>query len=56
MTLAGKTVVVLGAGRSGRAAAALALREGATVHAHDAADISTTVVCVVSSRVTCSGE
>ena len=38
MTLAGKTVVVLGAGRSGRAAAALALREGATVHAHDAAD------------------
>ncbi len=38
MTLAGKTVVVLGAGRSGRAAAALALREGAAVHAHDAAD------------------
>jgi UDP-N-acetylmuramoylalanine--D-glutamate ligase len=38
MSLAGKTVVVLGAGRSGRAAAALALHEGATVHAHDAAD------------------
>ena len=38
MTLAGKTVVVLGVGRSGRAAAALALREGASVHAHDAAD------------------
>jgi UDP-N-acetylmuramoylalanine--D-glutamate ligase len=38
MTLAGKTVVVLGAGRSGRAAAALALREGAAVHAHDTAD------------------
>jgi UDP-N-acetylmuramoylalanine--D-glutamate ligase len=38
MTLTGKSVVVLGAGRSGRAAAALALREGAVVHAHDAAD------------------
>lgn len=38
MTLTGKSVVVLGAGRSGRAAAALALREGADVHAHDAAD------------------
>jgi UDP-N-acetylmuramoylalanine--D-glutamate ligase len=38
MTLAGKTVVILGAGRSGRAAAALALREGASAHAHDAAD------------------
>jgi UDP-N-acetylmuramoylalanine--D-glutamate ligase len=38
MTLSGKSVVVLGAGRSGRAAAALALREGADVHVHDAAD------------------
>lgn len=37
MSLAGKIVVILGAGRSGRAAAALALREGATVHVHDAA-------------------
>ncbi|MCW1884836.1 UDP-N-acetylmuramoyl-L-alanine--D-glutamate ligase [Luteolibacter flavescens] len=36
MTLSGKIVVVLGAGRSGRAAAALALREGAEVHVHDA--------------------
>jgi UDP-N-acetylmuramoylalanine--D-glutamate ligase len=38
MTLSGKSVVVLGAGRSGRAAAALALREGAEVHVHDAAE------------------
>ena len=37
MSLAGKNVVILGAGRSGRAAAALALREGAGVHVHDAA-------------------
>ncbi|MEK7951367.1 UDP-N-acetylmuramoyl-L-alanine--D-glutamate ligase [Luteolibacter soli] len=37
MTLSGKSVVVLGAGRSGRAAAGLALREGAEVHVHDAA-------------------
>ncbi|WP_193213417.1 UDP-N-acetylmuramoyl-L-alanine--D-glutamate ligase [Luteolibacter marinus] len=37
MTLTGKNVVILGAGRSGRAAAALAVREGATVHVHDAA-------------------
>ncbi len=37
MTLTGKNVVILGAGRSGRAAAALALREGAEVHVHDAA-------------------
>jgi UDP-N-acetylmuramoylalanine--D-glutamate ligase len=37
MSLSGKTVVVLGAGRSGRAAAGLALREGAEVHVHDAA-------------------
>ncbi|WP_367875020.1 UDP-N-acetylmuramoyl-L-alanine--D-glutamate ligase [Luteolibacter sp. Populi] len=36
MSLQGKTVLVLGAGRSGRAAAALALREGATVRVHDA--------------------
>ncbi len=36
MSLYGKTVVILGAGRSGRAAAALALREGATVRVHDA--------------------
>ena len=37
MSLSGKSVVVLGAGRSGRAAAGLALREGAEVHVHDAA-------------------
>jgi UDP-N-acetylmuramoylalanine--D-glutamate ligase len=37
MTLHGKTVVILGAGRSGRAAAALALREGATVSVYDEA-------------------
>jgi UDP-N-acetylmuramoylalanine--D-glutamate ligase len=37
MKLTGKQVVVLGAGRSGRAAAALALREGAIVSVHDAA-------------------
>lgn len=37
MTLSGKIVVVLGAGRSGRAAAALALREGAQVHVYDEA-------------------
>ncbi len=37
MTLSGKHVAILGAGRSGRAAAALALREGARVSAWDAA-------------------
>jgi UDP-N-acetylmuramoylalanine--D-glutamate ligase len=37
MTLSGKHVAVLGAGRSGRAAAALALREGACVSVYDAA-------------------
>jgi len=36
MTLAGKIVTILGAGRSGRAAAALALREGASVPVWDA--------------------
>jgi UDP-N-acetylmuramoylalanine--D-glutamate ligase len=39
MSLAGKHVAILGAGRSGRAAAALALREGATVSAWDAAGV-----------------
>jgi UDP-N-acetylmuramoylalanine--D-glutamate ligase len=39
MTLAGKHVAILGAGRSGRAAAALALRAGATVSAWDAASL-----------------
>ncbi len=38
MSLHGKKVVILGAGRSGRAAAALALREGAEVRVHDTAD------------------
>ncbi|MGB6222232.1 UDP-N-acetylmuramoyl-L-alanine--D-glutamate ligase [Haloferula sp.] len=37
MNLAGKTVTVLGAGRSGRAAVALALRGGARVRVFDAA-------------------
>nr|MCU0781349.1 UDP-N-acetylmuramoyl-L-alanine--D-glutamate ligase [Akkermansiaceae bacterium] len=37
MTLAGKQVAILGAGRSGRAAAALALREGARVAVWDQA-------------------
>ncbi|MEO5711874.1 MAG: UDP-N-acetylmuramoyl-L-alanine--D-glutamate ligase [Luteolibacter sp.] len=37
MNLTGKHVAILGAGRSGRAAAALALREGATVSAWDTA-------------------
>jgi len=37
MNLAGKHVAILGVGRSGRAAAALALREGATVSAWDSA-------------------
>ncbi len=41
MSLANQTIVILGAGRSGRAAAALALREGASVHVYDqAAEIS----------------
>ena len=38
MDLTGKHVAILGVGRSGRAAAALALREGARVSAWDAAD------------------
>ena len=37
MTLTGKHIAILGAGRSGRAAAALALREGATVSVWDLA-------------------
>lgn len=37
MSLSGKSVIVLGAGRSGRAAAGLAVREGAQVSVHDAA-------------------
>ena len=37
MNLTGKHVAILGVGRSGRAAAALALREGATVSAWDSA-------------------
>ena len=37
MSLTGKHVAILGAGRSGRAAATLALREGARVSAWDAA-------------------
>lgn len=37
MDLAGKHIAILGAGRSGRAAAALALREGARVSAWDSA-------------------
>jgi UDP-N-acetylmuramoylalanine--D-glutamate ligase len=37
MTLTGKHLAILGVGRSGRAAAVLALREGASVSAWDAA-------------------
>jgi len=37
MSLSGKHVVILGAGHSGRAAAALALREGASVSVYDVA-------------------
>lgn len=36
MNLQNKHIIILGAGRSGRAAAALALREGAVVSVHDA--------------------
>jgi UDP-N-acetylmuramoylalanine--D-glutamate ligase len=39
MSLSGKHVAILGVGRSGRAAAALALREGATVSAWDKAGV-----------------
>ncbi len=39
MELTGKHVAILGVGRSGRAAAALALREGARVSAWDRADV-----------------
>jgi UDP-N-acetylmuramoylalanine--D-glutamate ligase len=39
MDLTGKHVAILGVGRSGRAAAALALREGARVSAWDRADV-----------------
>lgn len=38
MNLSGQHVIVLGAGASGRAAAALALREGAEVSVHDSRD------------------
>lgn len=38
MNLNNKHVIILGAGRSGRAAAALALREGADVSVHDASE------------------
>jgi len=39
MNLVGKHIAILGVGRSGRAAAALALREGATVSAWDSAGV-----------------
>jgi UDP-N-acetylmuramoylalanine--D-glutamate ligase len=48
MTLAGKKIVILGAGRSGRAAAALALREGATVSVYDQAETITGFADVVT--------
>ena len=38
MNLKNKHIIVLGAGRSGRAAAALALREGADVSVHDTSE------------------
>ena len=40
LNLTGKTVAILGAGRSGRAAADLALRCGATVTVYDAGDVT----------------
>lgn len=58
MDLTNKKVIVLGAGRSGRAAAALALREGAEVEIHDAASGTSTVpegVRLVSSADESSG-
>lgn len=39
MNLHGKQIIVLGAGSSGQAAAALALREGAYVSIHDSSDV-----------------
>lgn len=39
MNLQGKQIIVLGAGSSGRAAAALALREGASVSVHDSSEV-----------------
>jgi len=41
MNLKNQHVIVLGAGRSGRAAAALAMRQGAEVTVHDTADLIT---------------
>jgi len=55
MNLQNQKVIVLGAGRSGRAAAALALREGAEVVVHDAAETVTGlpdgVGCVANASV-----
>ncbi|MFM2171285.1 MAG: UDP-N-acetylmuramoyl-L-alanine--D-glutamate ligase [Verrucomicrobiota bacterium] len=56
MTLQGQNVVVLGAGRSGRAAAALALREGARVSVYDEADAITGFAEVVSLHPSATAE
>ncbi len=56
MTLQGQKVVVLGAGRSGRAAAALALREGACVSVYDEAPIITGFAEVVSLHPSTTAE
>jgi len=56
MNLKDKQVIILGAGRSGRAAAALALREGAVVSVHDSSDTISgfpdEVSCVAEANVT----
>ncbi len=56
MTLQGKDVVILGAGRSGRAAAALALREGAHVSVYDEADAISGFADVVDLHPSASPE
>jgi UDP-N-acetylmuramoylalanine--D-glutamate ligase len=56
MTLTGKSIVILGAGRSGRAAAALALREGAVVAVYDEAESITGFSDAVTTHPTATVE
>jgi len=59
MNLQNQKVIVLGAGRSGRAAAALALREGAEVTVHDTSDLITGLpegVAHVANATVATGE
>lgn len=59
MTLKNKHIIILGAGRSGRAAAALALREGAAVSVHDASAEITGLsdeIAVVPNAAVATGE